>query len=118
MKRLTLVLIAIATVVTVALPSAAHAAACSPLNCAASQFAIGRHGNLMGFRKAIGKPVTVVDLQTGKTRWVLPAGLTGGSLLVHQAARTLVWYDASRGTRLASIVLPDAEYSLAGASQE
>jgi hypothetical protein len=118
MKRLALVLIAIAGVVAVVLPAAARAAACSPLDCAASQFEIGQHGSLMGFRTAIGKPVTVVDLETGKTRWVLPAGLTGGSLLAHQAGRTLVWYDASRGTRRASIVLPDAEYSLAGVSQD
>ncbi|HEY5296218.1 MAG TPA: hypothetical protein VIJ70_12145 [Gaiellaceae bacterium] len=114
MKRLALVLAAAAF----ALPSAAQGAACSPLNCAASQFTIGQYGSLLGFRAAIGKPVTVVDLETGKTRWVLPAGLTGGSLLVHQDGRALAWYDASRGTRLATITLPDVEYSLAGVSQD
>ena len=118
MKRLALVLVAASAVITAALPGAAQGAACSPLNCAPSQFAIGQDGSLLGFRTAIGKPVTVVDLETGKTRWVLPAGLAGGTLLVHQDGSTLVWYDTSRGTRLATVTLPDVEYSLAGVSQD
>ena len=47
MKRLALVLAAVAVV----LPSAARAAACSPLNCAASQFSLAG-GTLLGFRTA------------------------------------------------------------------
>jgi hypothetical protein len=93
MKRLAIVLAAAA----VLLPSAARAAACSPLNCAASQFSLSG-GTLLGFRTRVDAPVTVVDLQTGKAKWSLPSGVTGGDLLVHQDALRLVWYDASRGT--------------------
>ncbi|HEX7627080.1 MAG TPA: hypothetical protein VF379_08470 [Gaiellaceae bacterium] len=100
MKRLVLVLAAAALL----LPAAARSAACSPLNCAPSQFSLS-HGTLLGFRTALAKPVTVVDLKTGQARWTLPAGLTGGNLLVHQTGRTLVWYDASRGTRLRTVRL-------------
>ena len=46
------------------LPGAARAAACSPLNCAPSQFALA-HGTLLGFRTAALRPVKVVDLRTG-----------------------------------------------------
>jgi hypothetical protein len=111
MKRLALVLIAAAA----ALPSAAQAAACSPLNCAPSQFSLAY--GLMGFRSAVNKPVTVVDLRTGARKWTLPAGLTGGNLLVHQNGRTLAWYDASRGSHLYDVTLPSVEYSHAGVSQ-
>ena len=45
MKRLAFVLAAAA----VLLPSAAHAAACSPLTCAASQFSLAG-GTMLGFR--------------------------------------------------------------------
>ena len=116
MERLTVALVLVATVVAVALPAAARGAACSPLNCAASQFTLA-HGTLLGFRTAVNKPVTVVDLKTGDARFVLPAGLTGGNLLVHQDGRSLAWYDASRGARLYTAALPDVEYSLAGVSQ-
>lgn len=111
MKRLVLVLIA----ATSLLPSAASAAACSPLNCAASQFSLS-NGALLGFRTSVDAPVTVVDLQTGKAKWVLPPGVTGGNLLVHQDGRGLVWYDASRGVEVASAKLAQGG-SLAGVSQ-
>jgi hypothetical protein len=111
MKRLVVVLLA----ATWLLPGAASAAACSPLDCAASQFSLG-NGALLGFRTRVDAPVTVVDLQTGKAKWVLPAGVTGGDLLVHQAGLRLVWYDAARGTRLASANLAQAG-SLEGVSQ-
>jgi hypothetical protein len=114
MKRLALVLILAAAV---ALPGSARAAACSPLNCAASQFSLA-HGSLLGFRTAANKPVTVVDLQTGTPQWVLPAGLVGGDLLVHQDGATLAWYDASRGTKLDDVALPSVEFTLAGVSQD
>ena len=100
MKRLAFVLAAAAAV----LPSAARAAACSPLTCAASQFPLAG-GTMLGFRASVGRPVRVVDLRTGNTKWVLPSGVTGGNLLVHQKARTLVWYDASRGSRVGAVTL-------------
>lgn len=112
MKRLLLVLVA----ATWLLPSAASAAACSPLNCAASQFPLG-DGTLLGFRAKVDAPVNVVDLQTGETVWKLPAGVVGGNLLVHQDAQDLVWYDASRGTKLASAKLAQGG-SLEGVSQD
>jgi hypothetical protein len=111
MKRLVLVLVA----ATLLLPSAASAAACSPLNCAASQFSLA-NGALLGFRTRVDAPVTVVDLQTGKAKWVLPAGLVGDNLLVHQDGLSLVWYDASRGTELARARLTQGG-SLEGVSQ-
>src|SRR5207247_8928897 len=85
MKRRLLVL----TAALLLLPGAAVGAACSPLNCAPSQFTLA-HGTLLGFRAAAAKPVTVVDLHTGKVKWVLPAGITGGNLLVHQDGASLV----------------------------
>jgi hypothetical protein len=112
MKRLPLVLVAAALL----LPGAAQGAACSPLNCAASQFSLG-HGSLLGFRANAEGPVTIVDLKTGKTRWALPSGVTNGNLLVHQAGSTLVWYDAMRGARLYSVTLDDG-YQLVGVSQD
>ncbi|HEX4526304.1 MAG TPA: hypothetical protein VH108_06125 [Gaiellaceae bacterium] len=112
MKRLLLVLAA----GLVLLPGAAVGAACSPLNCAPSQFTLA-HGTLLGFRAAAGKPVRVVDLHTGKLQWVLPAGITGGNLLVHQEGARLIWYDATSGAKLYDAALPSVEYSLAGVSQ-
>jgi hypothetical protein len=95
MRRLGLVLAA----ATLLLPSAASAAACSPLNCAPSQFSLG--GSLLGFRTQAEAPVTVVDLGTGETRWTLPWGFTGGNLLVHQNAYVLTWWDATKGAKVA-----------------
>jgi hypothetical protein len=113
MKRLLLVLIA----ATALLPSAASAAACSPLNCAASQFSLA-NGTLLGFRARVEAPVTVVDLKTGEARWTLPAGLIGGDLLVATAKNglSLDWYDASLGTKIASAKLAQGG-SLEGVSQ-
>ena len=85
MKRLVLVLLA----ATSLLPGAASAAACSPLTCAASQFSIA-NGTLLGFRARVDAPVKVVDLQTGEPRWTLPAGITGGDLLVSKIGRAHV----------------------------
>ncbi|MDX6388045.1 MAG: hypothetical protein QOD85_1847, partial [Gaiellaceae bacterium] len=91
-------------------------AACSPLNCGASQFSLAG-GSLLGYRTAVAQPVTVVDLRTGEATHVLPAGLVGGDRLVHQAARTLVWFDAATGTRLHSVSLRRAA-KLVGVSQD
>jgi hypothetical protein len=96
------------------LPSAAGAAACSPLNCAPSQFSIG--GSLLGFRAQAEAPVTVVDLGTGDTRWTLPWGFTGGNLLVHQNAYVLNWWDATKGTKAARAKLAQGGV-LVGVSQ-
>jgi hypothetical protein len=111
MKRLLLVLVA----ATWLLPGAAHAAACSPLNCAASQFSLA-DGSLLGYRARVDAPVNVVDLQTGETKWRLPAGLVGANLLVHQNGTSLVWYDASLGVKVATAKLTGVA-SLAGVSQ-
>jgi hypothetical protein len=113
MKRLVLVLLA----ATSLLPSAASAAACSPLNCAASQFSLA-NGALLGFRTRVDAPVTVVDLQTGEAQWALPAGVVGGNLLVSTSSKgtALVWYDASRGTKIGHAPLPSGG-TLVGVSQ-
>jgi hypothetical protein len=113
MTRLALVLVAAALL----LPGAAGAAACSPLNCAASQFSLA-HGSLLGFRVAATKPVTVVDLKSGEARWTLPDGIVGADLLVHQDGATLAWYDAAHGTKVGTATLDSVEYSLAGVSQD
>ncbi len=113
MKRYALVLM---LVVAAAVPSAAEGAACSPLTCAASQFPLAQ-GTMLGFRTAVNRPVTVVDLTTGKARWVLPAGIVGGDTLVHQHGNSFAWYDASHGTKRYDVALPDAGYTLAGVSQ-
>jgi hypothetical protein len=111
MKRLALVLAA----ATLLLPSAASAAACSPLNCAPSQFSLAG-GSLLGYRTQAEAPVTIADLATGETRWTLPWGFTGGNLLVHQNAYVLNWWDATKGARVASAKLAQGGV-LVGVSQ-
>jgi hypothetical protein len=111
MKRLALLLAAAA----VLLPGAAHAAACSPLNCAASQFTLAG-GKMLAFRTGIDKPVTVVDLSTGKTRWVLHAGFEAGDTVVSQLPNRIVWTDAATNRSLAKAT-PPGGYELVGASQ-
>jgi hypothetical protein len=113
MKKLALALAAAALL----LPGAARSAACSPLDCAPSQFTLV-HGTLLGFRSQANKPVTVVDLKTGEKRWTLPAGVVGGHFLVHQSGRSLAWYDANTGRAAGTALLPDVEYSLGGVSQD
>jgi hypothetical protein len=111
MKRLALLLAAAA----VLLPGAAHAAACSPLNCAASQFSLAG-GSMLGFRVGIDKPVNVVDLRTGKTRWVLPAGFEAGDTLAYQLPYRIVWVNAATNRERAHAARP-ASYELVGVSQ-
>src|SRR5919198_2920920 len=111
MKRLALVLAA----ATLLLPSAASAAACSPLNCAPSQFSLAG-GSLIGYRTQAEAPVTIADLATGETRWTLPWGFTGGNLLVHQNAYVLNWWDATKGTKVARATLAQGGV-LVGVSQ-
>jgi hypothetical protein len=112
MTRLALVLAAAALL----LPSAAAGAACSPLNCAPSQFSLA-NGQLLGFRSNSTAPVTIVDLATGKTRAALPSGVVGGTLLVHQQGTTLTWYDATSGETVGTVELPAAA-RLVGVSQD
>ena len=112
MKRLLLLLALVALLV----PGAARAAACSPLNCAPSQFALA-HGTLLGFRTAALRPVKVVDLRTGALRFTLPGGFVAGDVLVHRAGKTLEWYDASSGARTHAVALART-IRLAGISQD
>lgn len=112
MKRLLPVLVGAALVA----PGAARAAACTPLNCAPSQFSVPGT-SLVGYRaQALGK-VTVADLRTGARRFVLPGGYVDGRRLVHQDGRVLTWYDLRTGRRTASTTLPWT-FTLAGASQD
>jgi hypothetical protein len=112
MTRLALVLAAAALL----LPSAAAGAACSPLNCAPSQFSLA-NGQLLGFRSNSTAPVRIVDLATGKTRAALPSGVVGGTLLVHQQGTTLTWYDATSGETSGTAEVP-AGARLLGVSQD
>jgi hypothetical protein len=112
MTRLALVL----AVAAVLLPSAAVGAACSPLNCAPSQFSLA-NGRLLGFRSSALAPVTIVDLSTGKTKAALPNGVVGGTLLVHQEGTTLTWYDARSGKSTGTAVVPSG-VRLVGVSQD
>jgi hypothetical protein len=113
MKRLLLVLAAVALLL---LPGAARAAACSPLNCAASQFTFAG-GTLMGYRASVGSPVSVADLRTGEPMFTMPAGLVFGRALVHQVGNRIEWYDATTGEKTGQNALP-WKVRLVGASQD
>jgi hypothetical protein len=100
------------------LPVGANAAACSPLDCAPSQFTLA-HGTMLAVRGSVDKPLRVLDLRTGRTRWRLPAGIVTGDLLVHADGRLVTWFDAARGTRVADALLQQhGAYALVGASQD
>jgi hypothetical protein len=111
MKRLALVVVA-----AVLLPGAAHGAACSPLNCAPSQFSLAG-GTMLGFRAGIDRPVRVVDLRTGKLRWTLPAGFESGDTFVYQQPNRIAWVDAATDRTLAHAVFPGG-FQLVGVSQD
>jgi len=108
--------LALAVLLALGLPSAARSAACSPLNCAPSQFTFA-HGTMAGYRTSAHGPVTVVDLRTGRAVHALPEGITAGRVLVHRAGRTIEWYDMRRGTRVATAPLVRPE-RLVGVSQD
>jgi hypothetical protein len=113
-KRQLLIAVLLAAVV----PGASHAAACSPLNCSPSQFTLA-HGTLLGVRVGVDRPVRVIDLRTGATRWRLPAGIVTGSVLVHQDGSLLTWYSLTTGARLrAAVVQHHGTFQLVGASQD
>jgi hypothetical protein len=111
MKKLSFV----AMLLALALPSAARSAACSPLDCAPSQFSAGN--GLLGYRTAADSPVTVADLRTGKARFALPSGIVGGRLLVNKEGKTLTWYDLTTGKATDSVILAH-EMRFAGVSQD
>ena len=111
MKKLLLV-----SLLALTLPGAARSAACSPLNCAPSQFSVAG-GTLLGYRLASDRPVTVVDLATGKPRFALPDGITAGDVLVHQAGSSLEWWDLRTGAKTRTIEL-DQLGQLSGVSQD
>jgi hypothetical protein len=114
MTRLALLLAALALL----LPGAARGAACSPLNCAPSQFVLA-HGTMLAVRGTADKPLRVIDLRTGKTRWHLPPGIVTRSTLVHQDGALVTWYDLARGKRLRDATLqPKGAFSLVGTSQD
>jgi DNA-binding beta-propeller fold protein YncE len=99
-----------------AVPGAARAGACSPLDCAPSQFSVAG-SPLVGYRPAALGRVTVFDLRTGAKRFVVPGGYVGGHLLVHQAGGELSWYDLRTGTKTATVQTP-WPMQLAGVSQD
>jgi hypothetical protein len=113
MTRLALVL----AVVTVLLPGAARASACSPLDCAPSQFTLDK-GRLLAVRTTVQSPLRVVDLATGTTKWRLPAGVTQSDALVHRDANLLTWYDTATGARTGDATLEQkGAFALVGLSQ-
>ncbi|MGZ4333976.1 MAG: hypothetical protein ACXVRJ_06840 [Gaiellaceae bacterium] len=112
MKRLLIVLAA----ATLLLPGAARAAACSPLDCAPSQFTLG-HGTLLAYRHTALGPITVADLGTGKAMFRLPGGFVARDVLVHQAGKRIEWYEATTGRLTGTVTLP-LRVRLAGTSQD
>jgi hypothetical protein len=106
----------VAILLALALPGAARSAACSPLDCAPSQFSVG-NGTLLGYRTGAQSPVTIVDLRTGKVRFALPAGVAGGSLLVHKEGRTFSWYDMTTGQTTDTVTV-NHDLRFAGVSQD
>ncbi len=101
------------------LPGAARSAACSPLDCAPSQFTVD-HGRLLAVRSAVDRPLRVIDLRTGATRWRLPAGIVASDTLISQSNGTLLtWYDLATGERARDAVLRGSgAFQLVGASQD
>jgi WD40 repeat protein len=102
-----------------AVPASAPAAACSPLNCAASGTSIG-NGLLAVRPTGASGPVNVLDLRTGAYKWRLPAGVLVGHTLVSQTSEgSLQWFDALTGSRTATATAAGAGgLSLVGVSQD
>jgi hypothetical protein len=111
-------LLPVAALAAVLVTGSARAAACSPLSCAPSQFTLDR-GTLLAVRGDVSKPVRVIDLRTGRTRWWLPAGVVTGDVLVHADGNLVTWFDAATGARIHDTLLPqNAPYALVGTSQD
>ena len=114
MARLALLLVAVALL----LPAAARSDACSPLDCAPSQFPLA-HGTMLAVRKSTTAPLRVIDLRTGATRWQLPSGIVEHGTLVHQQGSLLSWFSLTTGARIGSAVLQSrGAFELVGASQD
>ena len=112
MKRLALI-----ALLVVLVPSA-HAAGCSPLNCSPSQFVLA-HGTLLATRGTVDRPLRVIDLRTGATRWRLPAGVVAGNTLVSLSPGLVTWYDLATGSRRRAAPLQlNGVFELAGVSQD
>jgi hypothetical protein len=91
----------------------AHAAGCSPLDCAPN--AVALPGGLLAARPAgyMGK-AHVLDLRTGRMRAALPAGILGGRLLVRANGVRVDWLDAASGRTVATRTLVEPEMALLG----
>jgi hypothetical protein len=99
------------------LPGATRAAACSPLDCAPSQFSLD-HGRLLATRSATTAPVRVLDLRTGATVRRLPAGVVQGRVLVSRAHGLLTWHDLVTGRVRKTVRVDVPQTSLVGVSQD
>jgi len=114
--RMTRLLLVLAAVTLLLLPGAASAAACSPLNCAPSQFTLS-NGTLVAYRHSALGRVSVADLRTGAHLFTVPGGFVGGNTLVHRSGKQLTWYDLRTGKVRAQKVLPWT-FGLSGVSQD
>ena len=109
----------LATVCFLAIAAAGgRAAGCSPIDCAPGASSLGHH--LLGVRPAgLQGPVRVLDLQNGKTRWTLPAGVLTGTTLVHQDGTLLTWFNAATGARVADATVQlRGDFQLSGTSAD
>lgn len=100
-----------------ALAPAARADACSPLNCAPSQFSLD-HGRLLAARAGTTAPIRVLDLRTGATVRRLSAGVVEGRTLVSRSGDLLTWRNLVTGRVTKSARVDAAQLSLVGASQD
>jgi hypothetical protein len=114
--RMTRLLLVLAAVTLLLLPGAASAAACSPLNCAPSQFTLS-HGSLVAYRHSALGRVSVADLRTGKQLFSVPGGFVGGNVLVHHEGNQLTWFDLRTGSVKAQTTLP-WKFGFSGVSQD
>ncbi|HST14057.1 MAG TPA: hypothetical protein VLJ44_04285 [Gaiellaceae bacterium] len=113
---MTRLLLAFAAVTLLLLPGAASAAACSPLNCAPSQFTLS-DGTLVAYRHTALGRVSVADLRTGKHLFSVPGGFVGGNVLVHRTGKQLTWFDLRTGAIKAQTTLPWV-FGFSGVSQD
>ena len=103
MKKLALPLL----LVVLLLPGAAEQQAARRSTARRASSSLG-HGTLLAVRESADKPLRVIDLRTGKTKWWLPAGIVTGATLVHRDGSLVTWLSTSTGRRLGSAVLAAA----------
>ncbi len=113
MTRLVLLPLAAAAL---AFAPGAHADACSPLDCAPSQFSLD-HGRLLAIRAGTTRPIRVLDLRTGTTVRRLPAGVVEGRTLVSFSRGVLVWHDLVTGRVTKSTRVDVSQFTLVGVAQ-